>query len=174
MSDVSESLIFLSELLIRSFLGKKTSDSLGKPMSEFPALHFLNNVSNSEKHFLANFCNKLNQNITLILEALNQILGHEIRNFIGKQITFYICVPKKQGIGKLAKKIGGKINLITKKEHCLNFVRFTANMPQDSQRMEERIVWMLLLLMLVMMLMLMKETVVKLIIKERAQQPLGI
>ena len=31
-------LIFLSESLIRSFLGKKTSDSPGKPMSKFPAL----------------------------------------------------------------------------------------------------------------------------------------
>ena len=35
---MSESLVFVSESLIRSFLGKKTSDSLGKPMSEFPAL----------------------------------------------------------------------------------------------------------------------------------------
>ena len=35
---MSESLIFLSESLICSFLGKKTSDSLGKPMSEFLAL----------------------------------------------------------------------------------------------------------------------------------------
>ena len=35
---MSESLIFLSKSLIRSFLGKQTSDSLGNPMSEFPAL----------------------------------------------------------------------------------------------------------------------------------------
>ena len=33
-----ESLIFLSELLIRSFFRKKTSDALRKPSSEFPAL----------------------------------------------------------------------------------------------------------------------------------------
>ena len=35
---MSKSLVFLSELLIRSFFSQKTSDSLGKPMSEFPAL----------------------------------------------------------------------------------------------------------------------------------------
>ena len=34
---VSESLVFLSESLIRSFFRKKTSDSLRKPLSEFPA-----------------------------------------------------------------------------------------------------------------------------------------
>ena len=36
---MSESLVFLSESLNRSFLCKRTSDSLGKPMSEFPALY---------------------------------------------------------------------------------------------------------------------------------------
>ena len=34
---MSESLVFLSESLIHSFFGQKTSDSLGKQMSEFPA-----------------------------------------------------------------------------------------------------------------------------------------
>ena len=34
---MSESLDFLSELLIPSLFRKKTSDSLRKPMSEFPA-----------------------------------------------------------------------------------------------------------------------------------------
>ena len=35
---------FLSKLLIRSFFLLKTSNLLGKPMSEFPALNFLNFV----------------------------------------------------------------------------------------------------------------------------------
>ena len=35
---MSELLVFLSELLIRSCFCKKTSDWLRKPMSEFPAL----------------------------------------------------------------------------------------------------------------------------------------
>ena len=35
---LSESLVLLSELLIRSFFSQKTSDSLRKPISEFPAL----------------------------------------------------------------------------------------------------------------------------------------
>ena len=35
---MSELLVFLSELLIRSFFCKIMSDSLRKPMSEFPAL----------------------------------------------------------------------------------------------------------------------------------------
>ena len=43
---MSESLIFLSELLICSFLDKKTSDSLRKPMSEFPALKLRKQVLN--------------------------------------------------------------------------------------------------------------------------------
>ena len=38
---MSELLVLLSESLIRSFLGKKRSDSLGKPMSEFPGLSFI-------------------------------------------------------------------------------------------------------------------------------------
>ena len=38
----SEWLIFLTKSLIRSFLD--TSDSLGKPMSEFPALDFCKDV----------------------------------------------------------------------------------------------------------------------------------
>ena len=42
---MSESLVFLRELLIRSFLGKKTSDSLGKPMSEFPVLVWIRNTA---------------------------------------------------------------------------------------------------------------------------------
>ena len=35
---MSESLVFLSESLISSFVSLKTSDSLGNPMSKFPAL----------------------------------------------------------------------------------------------------------------------------------------
>ena len=35
---MSKLLVFLSELLIRSFFRKKTSDSLRKPMSKLPAL----------------------------------------------------------------------------------------------------------------------------------------
>ena len=41
---MSESLIFLSESLIRSFLDKND----GKPMSEFPALLFHNAIRDSE------------------------------------------------------------------------------------------------------------------------------
>ena len=37
-SKMSKLQIFLSKLLIRTFLGQKKSDSLGNPMSEFPAL----------------------------------------------------------------------------------------------------------------------------------------
>ena len=37
---MSESLVFLSESPIRSFFRKKTSDSLRKPLSQFPALHY--------------------------------------------------------------------------------------------------------------------------------------
>ena len=39
---MSELLVFLSESLIRSFFRKKTSDSLRKPMSEFPTLGRIN------------------------------------------------------------------------------------------------------------------------------------
>ena len=38
---MSESLILLSESLIRSFFDKKSSDSLGNQMSEFPSLKFV-------------------------------------------------------------------------------------------------------------------------------------
>ena len=54
---MSESLIFLSQLLICSFLGKKTSDSLGKPMSKFPALKIYQLIAflNSAYSFLRSF-----------------------------------------------------------------------------------------------------------------------
>ena len=40
---MSESFVILSKSLIRPFFRKKTSVSLRKPMSEFPALHYQNN-----------------------------------------------------------------------------------------------------------------------------------
>ena len=99
MSDLLRLLIFLSAELICSFLEKKTSDSLGNPMSEFPALNKSTNpnlllivnalLENRKSSNLAIYKNKLCSNSCM---TKNDTVGKQI-NYKG-QCHEICCAPK--------------------------------------------------------------------------------
>ena len=88
---MSESLIFLSESLICSFLDKKTSDSLENQISEFPALAFLHDMD-LLKH-TTQFLRLLSSNFyfeTIIRFTLSLAFQRRIPNcFIAKNLSRY-------------------------------------------------------------------------------------